>query len=132
MSDTTSPLRQFDGPRVDPRFRRRWAEARRAEGRRRLKILLSVLAVAAVLGGCIGSLFSPLFRVRDVIVIGNTHTPRAQVLAAAGIAAQDRTVLMVDAGPPSARRSHLYHQVFRVPRDSAGDAGKRLPGSLDT
>jgi cell division septal protein FtsQ len=105
VSDTTSPLRQFDGPPVDPRFRRRWAEARRAEGRRRLKILLSVLAVWAVLGGCVGALFSPLFRVRDVIVIGNTHAPRAQVLAAAGIAAGDGTVLMVDAGPPGARRA---------------------------
>ena len=105
MSDTTSPLRPFDGPRVDPRFRRRWAEARRAEGRRRLKILLSLFVTAAVVGACIGLLFSPVFRVRDVVVIGNTHTPRAEVLAAAGVAAGDRTVLMVDSGPPSARRA---------------------------
>ena len=35
--DPTSPIQLFDGPPVDPRFRRRWAEARRAEGRRRLK-----------------------------------------------------------------------------------------------
>jgi cell division septal protein FtsQ len=105
MSDTTSPLRQFDGPRVDPRFRRRRAEARRAEGRRRLKILLSLLAVAAVVGACVGLLFSPVFRVRDVVIIGNTHTPTAEVLAAAGVAAGDRTVLMVDSGPPSARRA---------------------------
>ena len=105
MSDTTSPLRPFDGPRVDPRFRRRWAEARRAEGRRRLKILLSFLVAAAVVGACVGLLFSPVFRVRDVVVIGNTHTPRAEVLAAAGVAAGDRTVLMVDSGPPSARRA---------------------------
>jgi cell division protein FtsQ len=105
MSDPTSPIQQFDGPRVDPRFRRRWAEARRAEGRRRLKILLSMLAVLAVVGGCIGLLYSPVFRVRNVIVIGNTHTPRAQVLAAAGMATGDRDVLMVDAGPASAQRA---------------------------
>jgi len=98
--DPTSPIQQFDGPAVDPRFRRRWAEARRAEGRRRLKILLGLLAGAALVGGCIGLLYSPVFRVRNVIVIGNTHIPRAQVLAAAGMAANDGDVLMVDAGPP--------------------------------
>ncbi len=64
MSDPTSPLQQFDGPRVDPRFRRRWAEARRAEGRRRLKVLLGVVALAAIVAGGIGLLHSPVFRVR--------------------------------------------------------------------
>ena len=106
MSDTTSPLRQFDGPPVDPRFRRRWAEARRAEGRRRLQILAQRCRrwgqCSAVVSGL---LHSPLLRVRDVIVIGNTHTPRAEVLAAAGMAAGDGTVLMVDAGPAGARRA---------------------------
>ncbi len=105
MSDPTSPLEEFGGPPVDPRFRRRWAEARKAEGRRRLRILVGVLVVAVVLGGGFGLLHSPLFRVHNVIVIGNSHTPRADVLAAAGLTAQDGTVLMVDAGPPSARRA---------------------------
>lgn len=105
MSDTTSPLQQFEGPPVDPRFRRRWAEARRAEGRRRLKILLGVLAVAVLVGGGAGLLYSPVFRVRHIVVIGDVHTPRAQLLAAAGLSARDGTVLMVDAGPPGARRA---------------------------
>jgi POTRA domain, FtsQ-type len=105
MSDPTSPLQQFDGPSVDPRFRRRWAEARRAEGRRRLKILLSVLVGAAVVGGCLGLLYSPVFRVRHVVVIGNTHTPISQVLSAAGVTSGSGAVLMVDSGPPSARRA---------------------------
>jgi hypothetical protein len=105
MSDPTSPLQQFDGPRVDPRFRRRWAEARRAEGRRRLKVLLSVVALAAIVGGCIGLLHSPVFRVRNVVVVGNAHTPRAQVLAAAGLTPGTGEVLMVAAGPPSATRA---------------------------
>ncbi len=105
MSDPTSPLQQFDGPRVDPRFRRRWAEARRAEGRRRLKALLGVVALAAVVGAGIGLLHSPVFRVRNVEVIGNAHTPRAQVLAAAGLVPGHGDVLMVDAGPQSATRA---------------------------
>ncbi len=103
--DPTSPIQQFDGPPVDPRFRRRWAEARRAEGRRRLKILLVLLAGAVVVGGCVGLLYSPVFRVRNVIVIGNAHIPRAQVLAAADMATTDGDVLMVDAGPPKARQA---------------------------
>ena len=103
--DPTSPIQQFDGPPVDPRFRRRWAEARRAEGRRRLKMLLVLLAGAVVVGGCVGLLYSPVFRVRNVIVIGNTHIPRAQVLAAADMASTDGDVLMVDAGPPKARQA---------------------------
>jgi POTRA domain, FtsQ-type len=105
MSDPTSPLEEFGGPRVDPRFKRRWAEARRAEGRRRLRILVGLSVVGVLLGGGFGLLHSPVFRVRNVVVIGNTHTPRAQVLVAAGLAAPDGTVLMVDAGPPGARRA---------------------------
>jgi cell division protein FtsQ len=70
-----------------------------------LKILLALLVVAALVGGGIGLLYSPVFRVRHIVVIGDVHTPRAQLLAAAGLAAQDGTVLMIDAGPPSAQRA---------------------------
>ncbi len=105
MSDPTSPLEEFGGPPVDPRFRRRWAEARRAEGRRRLRIIVGVLVVALVLGGGFGLLHTPVFGVRNVVVIGDAHTPRAQVLDVAGLAAGDGTVLMVDAGSPRARQA---------------------------
>jgi hypothetical protein len=91
-------------PRVDPRFRRRWAEARRAEGRRRLRALVAVLAAVAVTGGAYGLLHSPLFVVRSVVVTGDVHTPRSAVLAAAGLDGA-KGVLMVDAGPPAARRA---------------------------
>ena len=70
-----------------------------------LKVLLVLLAGAVVAGGCIGLLYSPVFRVRNVIVIGNAHIPRAQVLAAAGMATTDGAVLMVDAGPAKARQA---------------------------
>ena len=105
MSQVTLPPRQDDGPRMDPRFRRRWAEARRAEGRRRLRVLTVVAAIVIVVGGCVGLLYSPLLRVRDVIVVGNAHTPGAQVLAAAGLLPQDPATPMVDVGPPRARRA---------------------------
>jgi cell division protein FtsQ len=113
VSQTTSPPRpplppqHFMGeiPPVDPRFRRRWAEARRHEGRRRLRALVSLLAVVAAAAGCIGLLHSPLFRVRDVVVHGSTHTPRALVVLAAGLSGPDNGTLMIDAGPERAERA---------------------------
>jgi cell division protein FtsQ len=94
-----------DIPPVDPRFRRRWAEARRHEGRRRLGALVSLLAVVAAVAGCLGLLHSPLFRVRDVAVYGSSHTPRARVLLAAGLSGPGNTTLMIDAGPARAERA---------------------------
>ncbi|MGO9659406.1 MAG: cell division protein FtsQ/DivIB [Acidimicrobiales bacterium] len=95
--------RHTGGPPVDPRFRRRWAEARRAEGRRRLRVLVTLLCIMVLLGGLLGLLHSPLMRVRNVIVEGNAHTPRASVVAAADLMGRPAT-LMIDAG---SRRQRL-------------------------
>ena len=90
---------QADGPlqrpRVDPRFRRRWAEARRAEGRRRLRVLLMGAGTVLAAGAVFGALNSPLFALRRVVLIGNLHTPRSQVLSAAGL--RPGRTLMIDA-----------------------------------
>lgn len=83
-------------PPVDPRFRRRWAEARKAEGRRRLRALLGAASLAALAGAWLGALHSPLFEVRHVRVVGAVHTARSQILAAAGLSRGG--VLMVDVG----------------------------------
>jgi cell division protein FtsQ len=82
-------------PRVDPRFRRRWAEARRAEGRRRLRVLLIGAGTVLAAGAVFGALNSPLFALRRVVLIGNLHTPRSQVLSAAGL--RPGRTLMIDA-----------------------------------
>ena len=94
------PLRR---PRVDPRFRRRWAEARRAEGRRRLKVVLGAMGVLCLVGAGIGALHSPLFALRHVVVRGNAHTPRAEILSAAAL--RPGTTLMVGAGGERAARA---------------------------
>jgi cell division protein FtsQ len=125
MSDPTSPLEQFGGPPVDPRFRRRWAEARRAEGRRRLRVLLLVVAATVLVGGGFGLLYSPVFRVRHVFVVGNVHTPTSQVLAAAEMAPGDPSVLMVDAGPPSAVRA-----IDALPWVAAASFERRWPWTV--
>jgi hypothetical protein len=53
--------------------------------------------------GGVGALHSPLFRVRDVTVVGSTHTPRSEIVAAAGLAGN--RALMLDAGSTVARRA---------------------------
>ncbi|MCL6092031.1 MAG: FtsQ-type POTRA domain-containing protein [Actinobacteria bacterium] len=83
-------------PRVDPRFRRRWAEARREEGRRRLRVLIGVFGALCVFGAGVGALHSPLFAVRHVEVKGNAHTSRAQILRAARL--EVGRTLMISAG----------------------------------
>ena len=105
MTQVLDPPRPAPGPPppVDPRFRRRWAEARRAEGRKRLRALVAVVGVITVVAGAFGLLHSTLFRVRDITVIGNTHTPRAQVVVAAGLS--NGQALMVDAGSVAAVRA---------------------------
>ena len=72
-------------PRIDPRFARRWIEARRQEGRRRLRILVAVLAVVSCGGLALGSLYSPLFAVRHVRVRAGGGVPASAVVAAAGL-----------------------------------------------
>jgi cell division protein FtsQ len=64
-----------------------------------------LFAVVAAAAGCIGLLHSPLLRVRDVVVHGSSHTPRARVLVAAGLSGPSNTTLMINAGPERAVRA---------------------------
>jgi cell division protein FtsQ len=56
------------------------------------------LALVCVGGLCVALLYSPALAVRHVEVLGNAHTPRAQVLQAAGLSGQSGSVEMIDAG----------------------------------
>lgn len=120
MSSTTSPgvgLGAGDRPRMDPRIARRRVEVRREEGRRRLRILSGCAIAAVVLSLLVGSLWTPIFKVRHVRVglgtpaAGPAVGPAApgavplsaqQVIAAAGLA---KHPLMIDVdGAAVARR----------------------------
>ena len=119
-----------EGPRrkgrpIDPRFRRRWAEARREEGRRRLRVVLAGLALVALLALAVGLVYSPLFNVRHVVVVGDVHTPRAQVLAAAGLSGTSGSVRMLDAG--SARE---VRAVEALPWVASASFGRRWPWTV--
>lgn len=73
------------GLRMDPRIARRWVEVRRQQGRRRLRILISIGAALLVLALVAGSLYTPLFRVRHVRVSVRGPMPVATVAALSGL-----------------------------------------------
>lgn len=72
-------------PPMDPRLRARRVEVRRSEGRRRLRVVLVVAGVLAVLLVLLGVAFSPLFDVDRFTVAGQFRTDPEDVVAAAGI-----------------------------------------------
>jgi len=100
-------------PRMDPRIARRRLEVRREEGRRRLRILVTCSVAAVIVCLLVGSLWTPIFKVRHVRVnLGPAPTGPAvpatvslnaqQVIAAAGLAKR-RLMIDVD-GAAVARR----------------------------
>lgn len=98
---------------MDPRIARRRVEVRREEGRRRLRILVGCASAFAAVCLLVGSLWTPLFKVRHVRVGitpagGQAGTPGAaqvtvqQILVDAGLA---KKRLMIDVnGSATARR----------------------------
>lgn len=99
---STSEQEGTGHPRIDPRFARRWIEARREEGRRRLRILAVAGGVALAVLIAVGVLYSPLVKVRHVRITVAGGYPPATVRHLAGL---DRQVLMIDVdGAAVARR----------------------------
>ena len=70
---------------MDPRFRRRWIEVRREEGRRRFRVLVGVTAVVAL--GCAGraATDSVLLDLDRVVVEGAVHTAPDEARFASGL-----------------------------------------------
>jgi cell division septal protein FtsQ len=83
-------------PRIDPRFAQRWIEVRRAEGRRRLRILIAGISLIVVALLAFASLYTPLFRVRHVRITVSGSMPASEVLAVAGL---DHQKLMINLSP---------------------------------
>ena len=81
----TTPTQELARPQVDPRMRERWIEARREEGRRRLRTLIAVVAALVVALGAFGVTRSPVMAVQQVEVAGGVHTTRQAVLDATGL-----------------------------------------------
>ncbi|HET7489101.1 MAG TPA: FtsQ-type POTRA domain-containing protein [Acidimicrobiales bacterium] len=117
-----SPARVPPALPMDPRFRRRRIEVRRAEGRRRLHILLGCLASVAAAAGGVGLSRSPLLDVDRVEVQGARRTPRPAVVAAAGLAGHPAMV-DVDTGDVARR-------LRRLPWVRTAEASRRWPGTV--
>jgi cell division protein FtsQ len=96
VTTSTRPSR----PPIDPRIKERRIAVQRHEGRRRLRVLIGVLAVIALAGAALAATHSPLLDVDRVRLTGNRHVVAADVLRTTGIARGD---LMVDADLDGAR-----------------------------
>ena len=70
---------------MDPRFRQRWIEARRQEGRRRFRVLVGITAVVALGCGGWAATDSVLLDLDRVVVEGAVHTPADEARFASGL-----------------------------------------------
>jgi cell division protein FtsQ len=73
----------------------------------------------------VGVVYSPLLSVRHVEVVGNVHTSRGQVLAAAGLAGPPGSVRMLDAGSTRGLRA-----VDALPWVASVSFGRRWPWTV--
>jgi cell division protein FtsQ len=87
---------------VDPRVRARWVAARRAEGRRRLWIVVVAASVALLVGAAWAVASSPLLDVDRVVVKGTLRTTTEQITRAADVDAGD-AMLWFDGDAAAAR-----------------------------
>ncbi|HEX9504787.1 MAG TPA: FtsQ-type POTRA domain-containing protein [Acidimicrobiia bacterium] len=77
---------------VDPRVRARWIAARRAEGRRRLRVLLVIGGALALVAVAWGITVSPLLAVDHVVITGARQMTPAQIERAGAVRVGDPLV----------------------------------------
>jgi cell division protein FtsQ len=104
--DRPGVARRSPHPAVDPRIRSRRAAVARREGRRRLWVLVGLLAVSAAVVGGWSLLHSRWFDARVVTVVGADHTPVPEIERVAGVA-HHPPLLDVDPGAVAARLERL-------------------------
>jgi len=109
-------------PRIDPRFVQRWIEARRAEGRRRLRVLVAAVSLLVLLLLSFGSVYTPLFHVRHIRVTVSGPVAESAVVALAGVGHGN---LMIHINPAEiARRLDAYPQL------GGARVAKHWPGTV--
>jgi len=109
---------------MDPRIRARRIAVKRAEGRRRLKVLTAVLGTVVVVAAALGLVRTPLLAVRHVEVQGADHTAMAQVIAAAGLQGHR---LMFDVHPGALDR----RLVDALPWVASASVSRRWPATVE-
>lgn len=105
-TDLTGPVIRIEDDSVDDsdgvvkrdgRFRLRRIAVRRAEGRRRLRVIGWILIPVAVVGAILAVLASPLFGVRNVVIDGARYTAQS-TLEAADDLVRGKSVFSLDLG----------------------------------
>jgi cell division protein FtsQ len=91
---------------VDPRIRARRIEVRRAEGRRRLRVLVVLVGLLTVVTALVIVVYSPMLDVERVDVTGAAPDQVAAIRTAAGISRGD-ALLRVNTGRVEARLEQL-------------------------
>jgi cell division protein FtsQ len=115
------PERPNRGP-IDPRIRERRVAVTRAEGRRRLRILLTVVSVASAIGIAWLIVQSPLLAVDTITVKGTARESQSAVAAAAGVH-KGTALLFVDTGDVARR-------VEALPWVAKATVDRELPNGL--
>ena len=107
MSTTVkSRPRPTGQPRIEPKLQARRIEVARHQGRRRLRTVLVILVLVAVVVGAFVAVQSPLLDVDQVVVTGAPHTGAAAIRRASGIPV-GQAMASVDAGTAAARLERL-------------------------
>lgn len=106
---------------VDPRMRERRVSVQRTAGRRRLRRLLAVFVVLAIIGGAIAVVLSPLLALDDVTVVGAGE----RAVEVRGVVDDDRgsALLLLDTGDVADR-------VERLSWVADAEVERELPNSL--
>lgn len=94
----------------------------RSAGRRRLRLLLGLLAAVAACAAMLVVLHSPLMEDRHIVVSGDAHVGRGEVLAAAGLASP---LPMIDVSPTSAVRG-----LDRLPWVKSASVSRQWPWTV--
>jgi len=105
---------------VDPRVAKRRQAVSRERGRRRLRILVTLLAVVAFVGAVFGLLQSPLLDVDRVDVTGAKETSVSAVLHVTGLSERGHAMIAVD-------RFALARRVERLPWVAKAEVTRKWP-----
>lgn len=109
------------GP-IDPRIRERRIAVTRAQGRRRLRVMLAAVAIASVIGIAWLIVMSPLLAVDDVTIQGTLHESPESVRTAAGV--RDGSALMfVDTGA-------VARKIEKLPWIASAKVDREFPNGL--
>jgi len=107
---------------IDPRFRDRRIAVLREQGRRRLRMLLAMVAVATAVGGGVLATESPLLDVDRITVVGASHTP-PNLIAAATHVRRGAPLVWTD-------RRKVARRIAGLPWIASEHVAIHLPGEL--